>query len=130
MVDYLCEIFKRGPTLREFPGSPVVRGFPSGSEVKASACNEGDLGSIPGSGRSPGEGTGNPPQYSCLENPMDTEAWWAIVHGVSELDATSLPLFQWLGLAFIAEGMSLILVRELRSSKFSAAKKPTLKFIC
>ena len=46
-------------------------GFPGGSEVKASACNAGDLGSIPGSGRSPGEGNGNPLQYSCLENPMD-----------------------------------------------------------
>ena len=50
-------------------------GFPGGSEVKASAQNEGDLGSIPGSGRSPGEGNGTPPQYSCLENPMDGEAW-------------------------------------------------------
>ena len=47
------------------------KGFPGGSEVKASACNIGDLGSIPGSGRSPGEGNGNPLQYSCLENPMD-----------------------------------------------------------
>ena len=46
-------------------------GFPGGSEVKASASNVGDLGSIPGSGRSPGEGNGNPPQYSCLGNPMD-----------------------------------------------------------
>ena len=46
-------------------------GFPGSSEVKASACNEGDLGSIPGSGRSPGEGNGNPLQYSCLENPME-----------------------------------------------------------
>ena len=45
--------------------------FPSDSEVKASACNAGDLGSIPGLGRSPGEGNGNPLQYSCLENPMD-----------------------------------------------------------
>ena len=51
------------------------RGFPGGSEVKASAWNSGDLGSIPGSGRSPGEGTGNPLQYSCLENPMDGGAW-------------------------------------------------------
>ena len=49
-------------------------GFPGGSEVKASASNAGDLGSIPGSGRSPGEGNGNPLQYSCLENPMDGEA--------------------------------------------------------
>ena len=46
-------------------------GFPGGSEVKASACNVGNLGSIPGSGRSPGEGNGNPLQFSCLENPMD-----------------------------------------------------------
>ena len=45
--------------------------FPGGSEVKASAWNAGDLGSIPGSGRSPGEGNGNPLQYSCLKNPMD-----------------------------------------------------------
>ena len=51
------------------------RGFPGGSEVKASACNAGDLGLIPGSGRSPGEGNGNPLQYSCLENPMDGGAW-------------------------------------------------------
>ena len=56
--------------------------FPGGSEVKVSACNAGDLGSIPGSGRSPGEGNGNPLQYSCLENPMDGGAWWATVHGV------------------------------------------------
>ena len=48
-------------------------GFPGGSEVKASACNAGDLGSIPESGRSPGEGNGNPLQYSCLENPMEEE---------------------------------------------------------
>ena len=48
-------------------------GFPGGSEVKASVCNAGDLGLIPGSERSPGEGNGNPLQYSCLENPMDGE---------------------------------------------------------
>ena len=61
-----------------------MNGFPGGSEVKASASNEGDLGSIPGSGRSPGEGNGNPLQYSCLENPMDGGAWWAAVHGVAK----------------------------------------------
>ena len=49
-----------------------------------SACNAGDLGSIPGSGRSTGEGNGNPLQYSCLENPMDGGAWWATVHGVTK----------------------------------------------
>ena len=48
--------------------------FPAGSDGKASACNAGDPGLIPGSGRSPGEGNGNPLQYSCLENPMDGEA--------------------------------------------------------
>ena len=59
-------------------------GFPGGSEVKASARNAGDLGSIPGSGRSPGEGNGNPLQYSCLENSMDGGAWWAAVRGVTK----------------------------------------------
>ena len=53
-----------------------------GSEVKASACNAGDLGLTLGLGRSPGEGNGNPLQYSCLENHMDGGAWWATVHGV------------------------------------------------
>ena len=52
------------------------KGFPGGAEVKVSACNVEDLGSIPGSGRSPGEGNGNPLQYSCLENPMGGGAWW------------------------------------------------------
>ena len=52
----------------------TIAGFPGGSEVKASASNAGDPGLIPGSGRSPGEGNGNPLQYSCLENPMDGEA--------------------------------------------------------
>ena len=56
--------------------------FPGGSEDKASACNAGDPGLTTGLGRSPGEGNGNPLQYSCLENPMDREAWWATVHGV------------------------------------------------
>ena len=65
-----------------------ILGFPAGSEVKASACNVGDPGSIPRSGRSPGEGNGNPLQYSCLGNPMDGGAWWAIVHGVAESDTT------------------------------------------
>ena len=52
-----------------------MRGFPGGSEVKASACNVGDLGPIPGLGGSPREGNDNPLQYSCLENPIDGEAW-------------------------------------------------------
>ena len=52
-------------------------------EGKESTCNAGDPGSIPGSVRSPGEGNGDPLQYSCLENPMNREAWWATVHGVA-----------------------------------------------
>ena len=58
--------------------------FLGGSEVKASACHVGGLGSIPGSGRSPGEGNGNPLQYPCLEKPMGGGAWWATVHGVAK----------------------------------------------
>ena len=54
--------------------------------VKNSACNVGDLGSIPGLGRSPVEVYGNPLHYSCLENPMDRGAWWATAHGVTESD--------------------------------------------
>ena len=59
-------------------------GFPGGSDGKESACNAGDEGLIPGSGRPPGEGNGNPLQYSCLENSMDRRAWWARVPGVAK----------------------------------------------
>ena len=62
----------------------TIQGFPGGSEVKASAWNAGDPGSIPGWGRSPGEGNGNPLQYYCLKNPMDRGAWQATVHGVAK----------------------------------------------
>ena len=55
--------------------------FPGGPYSKESTCNAGDLGSILGLGRSPGEGNGNPLQYSCLENPMDGGAWQAPIHG-------------------------------------------------
>ena len=58
--------------------------FPGGSDGKESACNAGDLGSIPGLGKSPGEGNGNPLQYSCLENPWTEEPGGATVHGVSK----------------------------------------------
>ena len=59
-------------------------GFPGGSAGKESTCNAGDLGSVPGSGRSSGGGHGKPLQYSCLENPMDRGAWRAAVRGVSK----------------------------------------------
>ena len=58
--------------------------FPGDSEIKKPHANSGDMGLIPGLGRSPGEGKGNPPQFSCLENLMDRGAWWATVHGVTK----------------------------------------------
>ena len=71
-------------------GSPVhgmanvLSGFPGSSDGKESSCNAGDPNLIPGSGRSPGEGTGNPLQYSCLLNSMDRKAWQATVHGATK----------------------------------------------
>ena len=58
--------------------------FPGGSDCKESAYNVGDPGSVPGLGRSSGEGNSNPFQYSCLENLMDRGVWWATVHGVAK----------------------------------------------
>ena len=79
----------RSPEIREFKSLPcskplieLLRGFPGSSDGKVSACNAGNLGLIPGLGRAPGEGNGNPLQYSCLENFMDGGACWATVHGV------------------------------------------------
>ena len=65
-----------------FPAVPV---FPHSSVGKESACSAGDLGSIPGLGRYPGEGNGNPLQYSCLENPMDRGTWQTTVYGVARV---------------------------------------------
>ena len=66
-----------------------ILGFPGGSAIKNPLANVGDMGSIPGLGRSPGKGNDNPLQYSCLGNRMDREAWLVTVHGVSkELDMT------------------------------------------
>ena len=67
---------------------PVIMGFPGGSVVKNPTSNAGDVGLIPGSGRSPGEGNGNSLQYSCLEYLKDRGAWWAIVHRITEPDMT------------------------------------------
>ena len=80
-----------------FPTQGLNQGF-RGAEVKVSACNVGDLGSIPGSGRSPGEGNGTPLQYSCLGNLTDRGAWGATVHGVSK---SWIRLKQCLNFAFI-----------------------------
>ena len=75
------------PWRRDRLPTPVFLGFPGGSAGKESACNAGDTGDaglIPRSGRSPGEGYGNPLQYSCLENPTDRGAWQDTVHGVTK----------------------------------------------
>ena len=62
----------------------LLESFPGVSDGKESACNERERGSIPGLGRLPGEGNGNPLQYPCLENPMDRGDWWATVYGVAK----------------------------------------------
>ena len=77
-----------------FPDSSVGLGFPGDSAGKESACNAGDMGSIPGLGGSPGEGHGTLLQYSCLENPMDRGVWWVTVHGVVK-SWTRLCDFSW-----------------------------------
>ena len=78
-------------------------GFPSGLDSKESISSWGDLGSIPGLGRSPEEGKGYPLQYSCLENPMDGRAWKAVVHGVAE-GQTRLHFHFHFSLSRIGEG--------------------------
>ena len=75
-------------------------GIYGGSEVKASACNAGDLGSISGSGSSPGEGNGNPLQYSCLENPMGRGAWRLQVARVGH-DLATKPCFDKMKLQLV-----------------------------
>ena len=87
-------------------------GLPSGSAVKNPTCNEGDKDSIPGMGRSPGEGNGNPLQHSCLGNPMNRGAWWARGHKESDMtewrrgrqgeNTHSLNTYYLLGTRFVA----------------------------
>ena len=82
-----CSLARMGPTalsmLRDCLGGEGTS-LVAQTVKKTSACNVGNPGSIPGSGRFPGEGNGNPLQYSCLENPMDRGAWRATVHGVAQ----------------------------------------------
>ena len=80
----------------------MPEGFPGVSVGKESACNAGDLGSIPGLGRSPGEGNSYPLQYSGLENSMDRGAGWAAVHGAAESDMT-----EWLSLSLVIRRINL-----------------------
>ena len=82
----LCLLFASGPRIRDLSFSFFpAEGFPDGSDSKESTHSAGDLGSVPGSGRVPGGGNGNPLQYFCLENPMDRAAWRATVHGVTRV---------------------------------------------
>ena len=83
----------------------IILGFPGGSAGKQSVCNAGDLGLIPGLGRSPGEGNGNPLQYTCLENPMDRGTWRATVHGVTK--ETRLSTHTWLNIKYFLDCLSL-----------------------
>ena len=95
----------------------VSRDFPGGSDSKASAYNVGDPGSIPGSGRSPGEGNGNPLQYSCLENPTDGGTWWATVHGVAQCQ-TQLSDFTFLcGVRHIK--VTIVIILSVQFSTFA-----------
>ena len=80
---YFLIFFKERHWISSFVCGPLL-GFPGGSDGKASACRPGDLGSVSGLGRSPRGGNGNPLQYSCLENPMDREAWSTTVHGIAK----------------------------------------------
>ena len=75
------------PAMDMGPYQGNMRGFPGSSVGKESACSSGDPGSIPGLGRSPGEGNDNPLQYPCLENLMDRGTWWIAVHGVTKSQA-------------------------------------------
>ena len=84
-LGFLYSVIKEPPTGTPgvyFSSGFTADGFPCSSVGKESACHAGDLGSIPGLERSPGEGNGNPLQYSGLENPMDRGAWQATVHGI------------------------------------------------
>ena len=99
-VKLIILLFMAFPFLKVF--SSVQLGFPGGSEVKASAWNAGEPGSIPGSGRSPGEGNGNSLQYSCLENPVEGGTWWARVLGVAK-SRTRLSKFTSLHFTSVAQ---------------------------
>ena len=90
----------QGRKQRKIPAFMELQGFTGGSDGKESVCNAGDLGLIPESGRSPGEGNGNPVQYSCLENPMDGGAWPTTVHGSQSWTRLSDFTFTFMELMF------------------------------
>ena len=83
-VLYHCATWEAPQKVHNRRYRPSYLGFPGGSDGKESGFNARDLGLIPGSGRSPGEGNGNPHLYSCLGNPVGRAAWWATVYRVTE----------------------------------------------
>ena len=99
-------------------------GFPGGSNGEESACNVRDLGSIPGLGRSPGEGNGNPLQYSCLENLVDRGAWWATVHGVAKTDTT-----EWLTLSLYTEHLLCFWIFSWSKESLGLPKQYVVEFL-
>ena len=112
----------------------LVEGFPDGSDCKESACKAEDLGSILGYGRSPGEGNGNPLQYSCLENPMDRGAWWATIHGATNSwtqlsDFHSLSSWKIMGHIFPSHYILWILTTGLRVIE-SMGCRQRIRFTC
>ena len=96
--------------------------FPGGSDSKSSARNVGDTGSIPGSGTSPGEGNGNPLQYSCLENPMDRGAWWATAHRVTK-SRTGLSDFTFTFKHYNVFYVFVLAAGEIQSKSYPAGPK-------
>ena len=110
-----------------------AKGFPGNSDRKESAHNVGDQGLIPGSGRSPGEGNGNPLQYSCLENPMDRGAWQATVHGVSRVGHNWVTELNWsmirtLGWLYVAAKSSST-ITENQQKALKLKNKETVLYI-
>ena len=101
LLQWKCRVLTIGPpgTFPQDFAFLMWLGFPRGPDGKESACNAGDPGSIPKSGRSPGEGNGHPLQYSCPENPMDRVAWRATVHGVTKNQA-------WLSMPCHSRGLN------------------------
>ena len=114
-VDELESQQQRKPTKPKFFDN--TWDFPGGSDGKESTCNAGDLGLIPGSERSPGEGNGHSLQYSCLENPIDRGAWWSTVHGVTKSQTERLTIFTFF------DAKHLLLIRNS-----SGMACPTLTF--
>ena len=97
-------------------GQTMVDDFPGGLDSKASVYNAGDPGSSPGLGRSPGEGNGNPLQYSCVENSMDGEAWSAAVHGLAK---------SWTRLSDFTLLQTIVKVMKIMVTSFKRSHAPT-----